>query len=359
MTPHFCILVTSHANTSEKIELLKKCLISLRQLETPIILSSHISLPEEIQDLTYLTIKDSSNLILNESQIMSQPVTIESPMYYINDSFFNILFSTGIFKKTYMAGTMNHYINSIRIVKSLGFENILFWEYDSILGVDSCVRLKELQYDYLLKRLEYYGFVSYIQGIRCLNAIPSLFNIDRVLEFLPEKPIENAKQYNELTRCKIIEQWMLDNLELRSRGDLIDLSSYNEYFSDTQRGLVGSQNGNYLNFDLRSGIFFNHLDKRSIFYALNTWEEPLTTQMVIKNPRDHSVVYTRTVELNTGVCFFDYLGTQIDIDFTTSTGLDIEETVIQQSTGEVNSFKYNISQKNLEFVSTLKKWKEL
>ena len=359
MSSHFCILVTSHANTKEKVDLLKRCLISLRSLETPIILSSHIPVSEEIQELTYLTIKDSSNLILDEAQMMSQPVTLEEPLYYIHDSFANILFSCGIFKKTYIPGMMNHYINSIRIIKALGFENILYWEYDSILGPDSLVRLKEFQYRYIMERLDFFGFVSYIQDIKCLNAIPSLFNVDKVLEFLPQKPIESAKEYNELVHNKIIEQWMLENLSSRSQGELIDLGEWNQYFSDTQRGLVGSQNGNYLTLNLRSGIFFNHLDRRSIFYALNTWEEPLTTQMVIKNPQDHSVVYTRTVELEPGVWFFDYLGTQIDIDFTTSTGLDIEETVIQQSTGEVNSFKYNISQKNLEFVSTLKKWKEL
>jgi hypothetical protein len=359
MSSHFCILVTSHANTKEKVDLLKRCLISLRSLETPIILSSHIPVSEEIQELTYLTIKDSSNLILDEGQLMSHPVSLEEQIYHINDSFANILFSCSIFKKTYIPGMMNHYINSIRIIKSLGFENILYWEYDSVLGSDSFVRLKEFQRHYLFNRLEYYGFASLIQDIPCLNAIPSILNVDKVLEFLPRRPLKNAEEYNELTHCKIIEQWMLDNLKNVATGELIDLGKYDEYFSDTQRGLVGSQNGNYLNFDLRSGIFFNHSDKRSIFYALNTWNKTLTTQMIIKNPQDQSVLYNRSVEIDPGVWFFDFLGSSIDQRFNTEIGLDIEEVVTLNDPHEVNHFTYNISKKNLEFVSRLKKWQEI
>lgn len=359
MSPYFCILVTAHANTPEKVELLRRCLVSLGPLETPIIVSSHIPVSEEIQELTYLTIKDSSNLILDEGQIMENPVTLEDPLYYVNDSFANILFSCNLFKKTYIPGMMNHYIGSIRIIKALGFENILYWEYDSILGSDSLVRLKELMYYYLMNRLEYYGFVSYIQGIECLNAIPSIFNVDKVLEFLAQSPLTGAKEYNEITRGKIIEQWMLENLKNCATGELIDLSQYDEYFSDTQRGLVGSQNGNYLNFNLRSGIFFNENNKRSTFYAVNTWDKILNTRILIKNPKDGSTIYIRSVDLERDVWFFDHLGTFIDEKFSTEEGLDIEETVTQQSTGEENSFKYNISKNNLEFVSTLKKWKEL
>jgi len=359
MHPLFCILVTSHANTNEKISLLKDCLISLKPLETPIILSSHISIPEEIQNLTYLSVKDSSNLILDEGQILSNPVNLHQTLYYIHDSFCNILFSTGIFKKTYMAGTMNHYINSIRIVKSLGFENILFWEYDSVLGRDSCIRLKEFQYNYLINKMEYWGFLSYIQDIRCMNAIPFMFNVNKVLEFLPKKPLENAKDYNSLTEGKIIEQWMLENLESNSSGDLIDFGLYDEYFSDTQRGLIGSQNGNYLNFNLRSGVFFNTTNRKSIFYALNSWDKPITTKLTISNPKDSSKIYSRFVELNPGVWFFDHLGDIVDQEFKTDEGLNVEEIVTSTTDGEVNIFNYNISKNNLEFVSKLKKWQEI
>ena len=359
MSPHFCILVTSHANTREKIELLKKCLGSLQALETPIILSSHIPVSQDIQELTYLTIKDSSNLILDEGEIMSYPVDLKDPLYYIHDSFAGILFSCGIFKKTYIPGMMNHYINSIRIIKALGFENILYWEYDSVLGPDSLIRLKELQYHYLMNRLEYLGFAAYIQDIKCLNAIPSLFNVDKVLEFLPKKPLENAKDYNSLTQGKIIEQWMLYNLENSSTGELIELGQYENYFSDTQRGLVGSQNGNYLNFNLRSGVFFNTTNGKSIFYSLNTWDKPITTSLTISNPKDSSKIYSRFVELNPGVWFFDHLGDIIDHEFKTDKGLNVEEIVTLTRDSEVNIFNYNISKNNLEFVSKLKKWQEI
>ena len=107
MSPHFCILVTSHANTPEKTELLRECLESLQALETPIILSSHIPVSQDIQELTYLTIKDSSNLILDEGEMLSYPVDIKDPLYYILDRLAGILFSCGIFKKTYIPGMMN------------------------------------------------------------------------------------------------------------------------------------------------------------------------------------------------------------------------------------------------------------
>jgi hypothetical protein len=215
MNKDFCIVVFSHASTDEREEILFKSLTSIKKLNLKVILASHISVSERNQNLCDYFIKDDNNLIVNESDIFINPVSIEGDLFNTIDYFGGIRLETYIYKKSYQAGVFNLYISAFKLAKQIGFKNVILWEYDYELG-DQSVDFFNKNMDLMIKdNLESISFQSTItifnnnviqSQIDCCYAIPVFFNLDKFLSIAPDKFIESGKEYT-----KISENYAIDN----------------------------------------------------------------------------------------------------------------------------------------------------
>ena len=162
MNKDFCIVVFSHASTDEREEILFKSLTSIKKLNLKVILASHISVSERNQNLCDYFIKDDNNLIVNESDILNNPVNIEGDIFNITDYLGGLRLETYIYKKSYQAGVFNLYISAFKLAKQIGFKNAILWEYDYELG-DQSVDFFNKNMDLMIKdKLESISFQSII-----------------------------------------------------------------------------------------------------------------------------------------------------------------------------------------------------
>lgn len=359
MERKFCILVFAHADTENKKIDLKRSLISLSFLELPIILSSHIPVDGNIKNLATYTLEENNNLILDESEILSNPVEINTDLYKIEDEFNNLKFYTSIFKKTYTPAVINHYIKGVKFIKELGFTDILIWEYDSILGFNSSKFLKNMIRKLSDKNLEYLGFSCLIQGINSIFSVPAIYNINALEKFVPTIPIENAIQYNNIVKMKFSEQWMCDNLTQSSNGELLNLESYDAFFYDTQRDTQSSQNKNLLFSELRSGIYFEQDTTNTLYYIRKPIESKLDINITIKSNINNSVIWNKKIDTHQYIFCYYYLGEEMNDHFLSEKGVEIEEIIFDNSNGKEYKFLYTISKYNIDFCKKLKNYKKI
>lgn len=357
MERKFCILNLSHADTENKKINLKKSLISLSFLELPIILSSHIPVDENIKNLATYTLEEDNNLILEESEILSNPVEIDTNLYKIEDSFGNLKIYTSIFKKTYTPAVINHLIKGVKFIKELGYTDILIWEYDSILGWDSSKSLKNMIKKISDQNLEYLGFRCFIQGISSILSVPAIYSINALEKFVPNLPIENARQYNNIGKMKFTEQWIHDNLIGSSNGELLDLESYNVLFSDTERDIQSTQHKNFLFLELRSGIYFQQDTTNTIYYISKPKESKLDINLTIKSNMDGSIIWNKKIDTYEYIFQYYYLGEELKDHFLSEQGAEIEEIIFDNSNGNEYKFSYTISKYNIDFCKKLKNYK--
>lgn len=358
MDKKFCIVVFSHADTEDKKILLRSCLISLSYLKLPIILSSHVPVDENLINLTTHTIESNHNLILNESEIISNPVDIESKIFQITDIFAGFQFYTSVFKKTYGPAVLNHYIKSVDFIKKLGYTDFILWEYDSILGYESHFALLNMIDEYSKQFNEYLGFACNINGILSFFSIPSIYNVQALYKFLPECPVNNPKVYNDIIKMKFMEQWMYDSLNSNCVGTLYGLENYQKWFPDTKRDIYNNSK-NILFFSLRSGIYFDRESHKSIFFASNSDEEHLIVSVSIKSNDDNMILFEKTFDL--GIYKFNYLilGDTIDRYFSTEKGFRVKEEVKNLTKKEDYKFEYDITKNNIDFCKKIKSFKKI
>ena len=70
------IILLSHANTSEKENILHDCILSLKKLELPIILVSHCSISERNQNLCDYSLYEKNNILFNETDFFDYELPI-------------------------------------------------------------------------------------------------------------------------------------------------------------------------------------------------------------------------------------------------------------------------------------------
>ena len=58
------VQIDTFPNTKDKIEITKLCIISLRDMGYPIIITSHIDIPEELRSMCDFSYSDNNNIIL-------------------------------------------------------------------------------------------------------------------------------------------------------------------------------------------------------------------------------------------------------------------------------------------------------
>ena len=364
MNKDFCIVVFSHASTDEREEILFKSLTSIKKLNLKVILASHISVSERNQNLCDYFIKDDNNLIVNESDIFSNPVSIEGDLFNTIDYFGGIRLETYIYKKSYQAGVFNLYISAFKLAKQIGFKNAILWEYDYELG-DQSVEFFNKNMDLMIKdNLESISFQSIITifsndiiqfQIDCCYAIPVFFNLDKFLSIAPDKFIESGKEYTEISKLMIMEQWIKSNI-INNCNPRLEYSygDYKKYLPDTLTAQVHSQGSNYLFLGLRSGIYFSN-NGCIVAYNNNT-NNYLTSDITIHDLQNESILFKNKFDLPPNIWRYNNLGENIFNIFKSELGCKVVEIVEDVNSGNIDTFEYIINKDNIDFVSKLKKY---
>lgn len=364
MNKDFCIVVFSHASTDEREEILFKSLTSIKKLNLKVILASHISVSERNQNLCDYFIKDDNNLIVNESDIFSNPVSIEGDLFNTTDYFGGLRLETYIYKKSYQAGVFNLYISAFKLAKQIGFKNAILWEYDYELG-DQSVEFFNKNMDLMIKdNLESISFQSIITifsndiiqfQIDCCYAIPVFFNLDKFLSIAPDKFIESGKEYTEISKLMIMEQWIKSNI-INNCNPRLEYSygDYKKYLPDTLTAQVHSQGSNYLFLGLRSGIYFSN-NGCIVAYNNNT-NNYLTSDITIHDLQNESILFKNKFDLPPNIWRYNNLGENIFNIFKSELGCKVVEIVEDVNSGNIDTFEYIINKDNIDFVSKLKKY---
>jgi hypothetical protein len=364
MNKDFCIVVFSHASTDEREEILFKSLTSIKKLNLKVILASHISVSERNQNLCDYFIKDDNNLIVNESDKFSNPVSIEGDLFNTIDYFGGIRLETYIYKKSYQAGVFNLYISAFKLAKQIGFKNAILWEYDYELG-DQSVDFFNKNMDLMIKdNLESISFQSIITifsndiiqfQINCCYAIPVFFNLDKFLSIAPDKFLESGKEYTEISKLMIMEQWIKSNIINNCNPRLeYKYDDYKNYLPDTLTAQVHSQGSNYLFLGLRSGIYFSN-NGCIVAYNNNT-NNYLTSDITIYDLQNESILFKNKFDLPPNIWRYNNLGENIFNIFKSELGCKVTETVEDVNSGNIDTFEYIINKDNIDFVSKLKKY---
>ena len=355
----FCFVVFSHTGTEEKEEILYKSLKSIKNFGFPIVLASHLPVSEKNQKIVDYFIKDRDNLIVNESEIFN-PIAgtqLSDNLYYIHDLSGGKTFSTNTFKQTYQAGVFNLYINSVNLVKDLGFRNIILWEFDFILGERSAINLSEIIEIYLKSNYKYFSFTSYIQNLKCMHAIPSIFNVELLSSILPKKPIRDPKSFAWISNMMIMEQWIGDRVwKSRQPGLDIDYSHFNSYLPDSSKGQIHSQLGNYLYFNLRSGLYFSDSSSQIIFFGNNSSNINLNCKLEIFDNYSNKIIFNVEHDLPISTWVFDLIPDEVINIINSEIGVKVMEKVINLDENIEHNFNYLVNKENLPYLKKLRKF---
>ena len=122
------VVVMSHADDSDKLNLLEKCILANKRNGYTVILSSHIDVPQHICDLVDYIIIDRDNPI----------ITLKESNEYTNDSIFSFWsFKDFDIKQSFK---FNHSYAALKLIKNggvlaelNGFEKVHFVNYDYVI----------------------------------------------------------------------------------------------------------------------------------------------------------------------------------------------------------------------------------
>lgn len=125
------IVLTAHADDSEKIEILKRNLISLKSVGFPIILSSHIKVPTEIiNDVDYF-VYDMENPIIDYDEFDDPILTGASVWHFVNYPQYSQKFNL----------SFNHAFAHLKLMKNAV----------DLASVNGYKKIHIVNYDYLVK----------------------------------------------------------------------------------------------------------------------------------------------------------------------------------------------------------------
>jgi hypothetical protein len=361
----FCVIIFSHADTDKKEEVLFNSLNSIKKLNLPIILASHIPVNENNQKLCDYFVKDNNNLIINESEIIENVSNVDNISFNSTDVLGDYRFETFIYKKNYQAAVFNLYISSCYLAKKAGFKNAIFWEYDYILGEKSIPFILESTELIIKNKLESISFESIInifnndiiqKEISCTYAAPFFVNLNSIISKLPKNYIETSKEYIECSELLIMEQWVKEKVIDNCENKIIyNYNKYTKFLPDTESSTINSQN-NYLFLNFRSGLYFSE-DTCIVLFNNNT-DKTISSKITIHD-KNSQPLFEEKVLLPPFNWSYYFLSKDIYEMFYSDYGCKITENVIEDSTLEENNFQYTINNKNIKLVSKLKKFSKI
>lgn len=127
------VQIDTFPDTKEKIETTKYCIESLRCLGYPILLTSHIDIPEELKFLCDYSYTDSNNILL--------PPTGDINYFYYGNSSIYMRFKIDDIE-AHSPSVITGWLNGAKFCKQNGFTHYLKVEYDFILDESSVDKLK-------------------------------------------------------------------------------------------------------------------------------------------------------------------------------------------------------------------------
>jgi len=121
-------VILSHADTPDKISTLKRSLLALKRQGYFTIISSHISIPEDILKICDYFICETDNPIVTHEEYGSLSNTV--PVHYLRYPDFEVSYSFD-FNHGYAA--LRLILNGARVAKSCGFNKTHFVNYDYVI----------------------------------------------------------------------------------------------------------------------------------------------------------------------------------------------------------------------------------
>ena len=255
-----CILISSYANTIEKEEILNNCILSLKHLNLPIILTSHSPISERNQQLCDYSLYEKNNYLFKETDFFNYKLPITEANFNRQYFFGGVSTRSYIQKKSYNASALNLLINGVNLANSLGFEYVLLWEFDFILSSESTNVILNLLGTMDKNNHDCFYIPCAISGINTVYSIPHIFPIKKLLEY-NSKIITNPKEFIDITKFQICEEWMYNFYKTLSNPLSIPYEDYFLHFPGTVDNLSSSEVSNPLFGGLNSGVFIDKNDK--------------------------------------------------------------------------------------------------
>jgi hypothetical protein len=189
------ILITSHAPSNEKQDLLRNLVNDTKGMEYDIMISTHVFVPKDIVDSVDFIVYEKENKLLTDlkhKKIMN---------FWSTDGTLKV-YTTETFKFNHAFAMIKLLVNGLSYAKQLGYEKVHFFEYDTkINSFDEIQKNSEL--------LEEYNVIYYVPpGLPWPSAPISLnlnkvsdswFNIsnDSLMEFFDEHTSKLSEEYEQ------------------------------------------------------------------------------------------------------------------------------------------------------------------
>ena len=122
------VVILSHADTEEKLSILRRSIITLKNQGYFIILSSHIGVPSDVMNTIDYFICETDNPIVDHTEYSELSNTV--PIHYINHPDFNLVYS---FDYNHGYAALRLIINGAIVSKGLGYKITHFINYDYVI----------------------------------------------------------------------------------------------------------------------------------------------------------------------------------------------------------------------------------
>jgi hypothetical protein len=346
-----CIILLSHANNKEKEKILNECILSLKDLNLPIILVSHAPISERNQQLCDYSLYEKNNILFKETDFFEYELPLTESNFNVQYFFGGISTRTYLQKKTYNGSVLNLVTNGINIANSLGFDYGLFWEFDFILQEKSKEFLKSLLHDIETKNYDCFYIPCAISGIKTTYSIPQIFPIKKLVEY-NSKLITNTKEFIEVTKFQICEEWLYNFYKTLSNPLSIPFDEYFLHFPDMVDNLSSSDSSNPLFNGLNSGIFIDKNDKTNWIFSVYN-DTSFTIKYTCNLIFDGNEIQTYMNDVYPNSWYYNAIPKDIINEILNyDKFLEVYEIISYNDVTEI--FQYKINKDNLESISKAK-----
>lgn len=346
-----CIILLSHANNEEKEKILNECILSLKDLNLSIILVSHAPISERNQQLCDYSLYEKNNILFKETDFFDYELPLTEANFNVQYFFGGISTRTYLQKKTYNGSVINLVTNGINVANNLGFDYGVFWEFDFILREKSKEFLKSLLYEIENKNYDCFYIPCAISGIKTTYSIPQIFPIEKLIEY-NSKLIKNTKDFIDVTKFQICEEWLYNFYKTLSNPLSIPYDEYFSYFPDMVDNLSSSDSSNPLFNGLNSGVFIDKNSRENWIFSVYN-DTAFTLNYTCNLSFDGNKIQTYVNDVCPSSWYYNVIPKNITEEIISSDKfLSVYEKISYDSIDEI--YEYKISKENLESISKAK-----
>jgi hypothetical protein len=343
-----CIILLSYANNEEKEKILNECILSLKDLNLPIILVSHAPISERNQQLCDYSLYEKNNILFKETDFFDYELPLTEANFNSQFFFGGISIRTYLQKKTYNGSVLNLVTNGINIANNLGFEYGLFWEFDFVLQEKSKEFVKSLLNKIEINNHDCFFIPCTISGINTTYSIPQFFPIKKLIEY-NSKIITTPKDFIEVTKFQICEEWLYNFYKTLSNPLSISFDEYFLHFSDMKDNLSSSGSDNPLFWGLNSGVFIDKNDKTNWICSMYN-DTSFTIQYICKIHFEDNEIHSYVNNIFPNSWYYNFIPKNITNEILNSDKfLEVYEEISYNDVTEI--FQYKINKKNLDSIS--------